>query len=342
MTDGTPKVKNRLFTILVLLPAITAVLVASGFYQQLLFQLQQEQSNYGYSTARLMASQLAQAVVADDVVSLNVLVTRLTNEEPIDFVSVYDDNNRLLVQSGRQRSGARSYSSEITFQDSLVGFVNVSVAHTSFNAMYVIVALFGLAVAYIVVVWRLLPGVLIWLNGESPVEAEEQYSNVLPQAPVAEGSLQQCILVVRIRPARHLARHFDRFYQAAKLYGGVVEQTTNEELVIHFDGPDALFMATCAGLLIRQIATRLSMHIKFGGTLDLLGDEPEKIRKSSSYLASISEGDLLVAGGEELIADRAELQTFHHSLVDAEDLVKITGLRNQELLNAQADQLAAG
>ena len=340
MTDVNSRGRNRLFTIMILLPAITAVIVASGFYQHLQFQLQQEQSSYGHSVSRLMASQLAQSVVDDDIVSLNVLVTQLTTNEPIEFIAVYDDSNQLLVQSGRERAGAGSYSSEITFQDSLVGFVTVSVSHVSFSGLTVIAILLALASAYVIAVWRLLPGMHQWLDGtELPEQPEAETESNL--APEPEGAIQQCFLVIRIRPARHMSSHFEKFYQAAKLYGGVVEQTTGEELLVHFDGPDALFMAACAGLLIRQIAERLSQHITFGGTLDMVGEEPEKMRKAASYLASISEGDLLVAGGEDLIADRVDLQSFHHALIDSEDLVKISALNNQDLLNAQADQLAA-
>ncbi len=340
MTDVNSRGRNRLFTVLILLPALTAIIVASGFYQHLQLQLRQEQSSYGHSVARLMASQLAQSVVDGDIVSLNVLVTRLTRGEPIEFIAVYDDSNQLLVQSGRESANAETYSSEITFQDSLVGFVNVSVSHVSFGGIYVIFMLLILAAAYVVVVWRLLPGMHQWLDGSETEASEPDVPSEAP-APEPEGAIQQCFLVIRIRPARHMGSHFEKFYQAAKLYGGVVEQTTSEELLVHFDGPDALFMAACAGLLIKQIAARLSQRIIFGGTLDMIGEEPEKMRKAASYLASISEGDLLVARGEELISDRVELQSFHHALIDSEDLVKISALKNQDLLNAQAEQLAA-
>ena len=145
--------------------------------------------------------------------------------------------------------------------------------------------------------------------------------------------------MIRIKPARHLETHFDKFYQAAMLYGGIVEQTTTEELVIHFESYDAMYKATCTGLLIQQIANRVNSNISFGGTLDLLGDEPDKIRKSASYLASIAEGDLIVAANDPGITDRVELQRFHHALVDSDNLSRIAGLINQELLEEQASQL---
>lgn len=340
MKDVNSRGKNRLFTVLVLLPTITALVVGGGFYQHLHFQFKQEQASYGLSVARLTASQLVQPIVDGDIVSLNVLTTRLTTNEPIEYVAVYDDNNRLLVQSGREHSDLDTYSAEITFQDSLVGFVNVAVSQVNLSADHAIGALLALALLYVIVIWRLLPGIIHWLSGNAlkrPVSDNEP--TIQGHEPISDGVIQQCFLVIRIRPARHLSTHFEKFYQAAKLYGGVVEQTANEEILIHFDGPDAMFMAACAGTLIRQIAQRVSNHITFGGTLDIVGDEPDKMRKAASYLASISEGDLLVAGGEELIADRVELQSFHHALIDSEDLVKITSLQHQALVNSQAEQL---
>ncbi len=99
-------------------------------------------------------------------------------------------------------------------------------------------------------------------------------------------------------------------------------------------------MATCSGLLIQKIAAKVDGKIAFGGTLDLLNEEPEKIRKAASYLASIAEGNLIAAPGYSPLSDRVELQSFHHALVDSKGLLRIAGLINPDLLNNQASQLA--
>ena len=96
--------------------------------------------------------------------------------------------------------------------------------------------------------------------------------------------------------------------------------------------------AASTGYLIRELTERKSGNMQFGGTLDLVEDDTK--RKAASYLASISEGDLLIAGGEWLLDGQATLQTFHHSLVDSEDLRRVASLDNQDQLLRMADELA--
>ena len=82
-------------------------------------------------------------------------------------------------------------------------------------------------------------------------------------------------------------------------------------------------------------------NMSFGGTLDLAGEDSDEHRKAASYLASIADGDLLIAGGERLLEGRAILQTFHHSLVDSEDLRRVAEIENQDQLLHHAENLAA-
>ena len=148
------------------------------------------------------------------------------------------------------------------------------------------------------------------------------------------------MLVVRIRPSHHLARHFDRFFSAAEKFNGIVEQTTPEELVIHFDRDNPMYEAASAGLLIRQLTETLQGNMTFGGTIDIASGDSNEQRKAASYLASISEGDLLVVNGESLLADRATLQTFHHPMVAYGDLQRILEIDHQQQLKQDAEAIA--
>lgn len=341
------RARQKFIALLALLPLLTALVLGTAFDRLASESIELEQAAYGESTAAQVADHLADYVIEGDVLSLNVISSRLTREASLAFVAVYDDNNRLIAQSGKPGSNNVTYAADITFQDSLVGSVRVAVAHSEYTPAPVITGFVITYLAYLALLIWLAPAIQDWLfNLEASTKQEDKDSqqaadDATDQLHVdkAIGPKQECILVIRIRPARHLEKHFDKFYQAAMLYGGIVEQTTTEELVIHFDSHDALYMATCTGLLIQQIASRVNSNISFGGTLDLLGEEPDKIRKSASYLASIAEGDLIVAANDPGITDRVELQTFHHSLVDSENLARIAGLTNQELLDSQANQL---
>ncbi|MBO6558291.1 MAG: hypothetical protein JJ921_12405 [Pseudomonadales bacterium] len=343
MAETNSTVRQKIIALLALLPLLTAFFVGSALDQLAKDAIAKEQQAYGQSTAAQVADHVAEYAVQADVLSLNVISSRLTREASLSFVAVYDQNNRLIAQSGKASKKAVTYAADMTFQDSLVGSVRVAVIHSEYDAAPIIG---GFVIAYLVyltiLIWSA-PNLESWLFNVArdpvpDIEPDDAPDNI----PVLEpdfGPRQSCILVIRIKPARHLEAHFDKFFQAAKLYGGIVEQTTTEELVIHFESYDAMYKATCTGLLIQQIAHRVNSNISFGGTLDLLGDEPDKIRKSASYLASIAEGDLIVAANEPAITDRVELQSFHHALVDSDHLSRIAGLVNQEFLEEQASQL---
>jgi hypothetical protein len=341
------RARQKLIALLALLPLLTAIALGTSFDRIASESIKREQSAYGESTATQVADHLADYVIEGDVLSLNVISSRLTREASLAFVAVYDDNNRLIAQSGKAGNNTITYAADITFQDSLVGSVRVAVAHSEYTPEPVFTGFVIAYLAYLALLIWLAPLLEDWLFLVESDTTQMGTGNQQAAADTAHqldddkalGPKQECILVIRIRPARHLEKHFEKFYQAAMLYGGIVEQTTTEELVIHFDSHDALYMATCTGLLIQQIASRVNSNISFGGTLDLLGKEPDKIRKSASYLASIAEGDLIVAANDPGITDRVQLQTFHHSLVDSDNLARIAGLTNQELLNSQANQL---
>ncbi len=344
MAAPNSNVRPKLIALLTLLPVLTAFVIGYAFDNLTRDVIEREQASYGQSTAAQVADHLADYVIEGDVLSLNVISSRLTREASLAFVAVYDDSNRLIAQSGKASRGTETYAADITFQDSLVGGVRVAVTHSDYAPAPIITGFIMTFLVYIAVVVWFSANLENWLLRASPTlkadreaDSEDETEDHLPEPDY--GPTQECILVIRIRPARHLDKHFDKFYQAAMLYGGIVEQTTTEELVIHFESHDALYMATCTGLLIQQIANRVSSHISFGGTLDLLGEEPEKIRKSASYLASIAEGDLIVAANDPTITDRVELQSFRHALVDSDRLSRISGLINQDLLNAQANEL---
>ncbi|MBT4162559.1 MAG: hypothetical protein HOC70_12365 [Gammaproteobacteria bacterium] len=341
MSDEAPAT-SRLLLLLVVPPLLVGILVFTILSAEFSHRSADQQQRYGKATADQLSGFLAQYVVEGDVLSLNVVTAELINGGQVHFVAVYDDTNTLIAQSGRDNNRFTSFTSDITFQDSVVGFVRVAIPKTQSASRWWLsvpgtVLLFALAI-----VWRKPDLVTLWLY---PKVAEETQREEQPDIAIDETNpegFEECILVVRVRPAHYLERYFDKFFSAAELYRGIVEQTTPEELVIHFEGPDAVFMATSTGLLIRELTELMQGNMSFGGTLDLISQEPEKTRKAASYLASIAEGDLIMAGGEALVQDRVELQTFHHSLVDSQDLRRITQVPNQTILVDQAKQLVAG
>ncbi len=337
--------RPRLVSLLIVLPLVITLLVGTILVQQYEARISETQSHYGQITAVQISELVSQLIVDDDRLSLNVIVARVTRETPVHYVAIYDATNNLIAQSGRSERGSASFASDITFQDAMVGSVRVNLQQRRLSVSLLLPLLAISILIYGGLLWWFSPKIINWLQAEPDVDEPPEEENVSIPIVTAPAYLQEApntetyILVIRIRPARHLEANFEKFYQAARLYGGIVEQTTTEELVIHFEGYDAAYKATCTGLLIRHLTDLLPGNINFGGTLDIIEDEPDRARKSASYLASISDGDLLIATPNPKLKDRVKLQAFHHSLVDSEHLSKINGLANQDLLEAQAAQL---
>jgi hypothetical protein len=338
MTDEKCHRKRRLPALLILLPLFAGGLVFFVITQYQGRVVELEQSRFGESSARQLAAQVSNYVVEGNLLSLNIIVAQLTRNEPLQFVAIYDESNHLIAQGGKEKQTNPSYTAEVTFQDSLVGRVRVTVSHAETNIPLLGWSLLVLVAGYSFLVWRFTTSITSWINDET--QSNPVATQAVETSPQTDhGLTEESILVVRVRPARHLEQHFDKFFKAANLHGGVVEQTTPEELVIHFDSPDAMYMATCSGLLIQKIATKVKGKIAFGGTLDLLNEEPDKIRKAASYLASIAEGNLIAAHCYSALSDRVELDSFHHALVDSKGLLRVSRLIDAKLLNNQANQL---
>lgn len=338
----TKKLNPARLLLLVIVPAVLMTMIVSlSLILSYSSLLDEQYRDYGRATAAQLSDQFAAYIVSDDILSINVLASRLAETDYIAFLAIYDADNTLMTQSGSESGREMSFTHEITFQDSLVGFVRVTPAvQGSVSPLIYLSWLIALVLIAAFAYWaQPILGKIRTPVQEDPSGYPEDGEAV--QAPDATNQ-EECILVVRIRPARYLENHFDRFFKAAGLYDGIVEQTTTEELVIHFEDSDALYKATCTGRLMQALAVRLGGKISFGGTLNLLEDDPEKIRKSASYLASIAGGELLLSGNADSLRDRVELQTFHHSLVDSPDVRRVAALSDLASLDAQVEALSAG
>jgi len=306
-------------------------------------RIQGQQRQFGQATVAQLSDFLVPYVVAGDVLSLNVISAKMSQQDQVISIAIFDDKDQLLAQSGSESKDGSIFRDEMTFQGSAIGYVKIAVPEARIvNQGFLILPL--LLVISLVGLIRFRPDLIVaWLfpvtegnatislDGTNKSDADE--NQIITAGP-------ECMLVVRIRPSHHLARHFDRFFSAAEKFNGIVEQTTPEELVIHFDRDNPMYEAASAGLLIRQLTETLQGNMTFGGTIDIASGDSNEQRKAASYLASISEGDLLVVNGESLLADRAALQTFHHPMVAYGDLQRILEIDHQQQLKQDAEAIA--
>ena len=348
------KRSHRLLILLILPVALVSATIYLG--QVLYFDkiVKKQSEIYAVSAASRIADHLARFVIEEDLLSLNVLVARIATGAPITSLAVYDSQHRLVAQVGRVQRRERTFTQEITFQDSMVGHITLTLnsATTSSTAVPVSIALFVMCYAFIL--WRNSNDILLWVNKASKPKALED-ANLSSQRILSDhqeqnipepDSMVSYILVVKIRPTRYVKAHQKVLNAAVSMYEGTLDHATTEELVAQFDTNDALFKAICCGLLLRKLMHMLPGQKTFGGainSIDLVSEGGSATnRKNASYLASIAEGALLVCPSDseiEQLTFRVSLEQYHHSLIDREDLLLVVATANQVSINAQADIL---
>ena len=332
---------SRLLQLLAGPPIVIGLLVFFILSADFASRSSKQQQYFGQSTAAQLSEFVVHYVVTNDILSLNVISAKVSGNGQVNSVAIYNESDDLIAQSGRDDGKAKFFTKEITFQDSVIGYLRISIPDESLVNHSLLIVPAALLSALILTAWFRTEWIISWLYPRilAPTDNEK---DTLSKSKIAEKIevAPECFLVVRIRPAQHLARHFAQFFDAAELFKGVVEQTTPEELIIHFEGEDSMFAAASTGVLIQQLSKILQGNMTFGGILDLAGEDSDKRRKAASYLASIANDDLIIARGKALLADRATLQTFHHSLVDSDDLKLVATLENEDELLKRASILS--
>ncbi|HIG41306.1 MAG: hypothetical protein ABGY96_14565 [bacterium] len=336
-------------------PILLSGLISTGLiYSVTQSQLHNQSEQFSQAVADHLAISVTDHLVSKDGLGLNVLLADLLNNNNFDFASVSNASNNLLAQVGKRNASSRIFTQQVTFQDTIAGSVqigfNQNVIRSQINKVVILSLAFHglLALILALVGWVYGDMIYLWImqsRSSAPVVGDKG-----PEAASVAMDLQQVtsttILVLKIRPVRLLPEHQHQIDQALTLYAGEPQATGSDDIEIHFNHADQLFQATCSGLLIlalfhqleTPIVIKAGMHqIDRGNTSDF-----EKGRKHASYLASISENQLLTSRIiREAIAssDQYDLKPFHSSMTPDGEVYCIDGLTNQALIEGQARQL---
>ena len=156
--------KLRLWALLILPPFIASsiILFASVLQQKNIFE--REQSLFGQSSAKQVARQIGNDLIENNLLSLQVILTRLSRDEPIGLVAVYDENDKLIAQSGEEGETDVSYESEVTFQDSLIGRVKITLSHSQPNTIFLAWTLLLIAASHSIFVWKFFDSITLWIE----------------------------------------------------------------------------------------------------------------------------------------------------------------------------------
>lgn len=370
----SPRARLLLLAILPLIFSMIAMSLVVTVMTEKRMQTQSE--HFSRTLTSYLAMTIAEHLVNNDLLGINVLLTRLQEDSALDFASVYDANNQLVAQVGRRGVDQSAvFSREITFQDTTAGYVQVGFSTKSITAQsqlaLSLVVVFHLVLGLIVSGLILFAGdfLAIWILGrQSVAPIQDRDTAETEQAePLEIQDPSAVILVLKLRPARLIEKHRTNLNRSIGLYGGQLRDHEGDDLLILFTGGNAIFSSACAALLLLSLVELLGPPLKLKVGMHWLSDTSdevalEKATKHASYLASIDEQVALVSRvyaqsiaalskNEQSVNDQSsnqqstneyseiEYEAFHSSLTPDGEVFQLKSVNNQELIERQALQL---
>jgi uncharacterized membrane protein affecting hemolysin expression len=87
-------------------------------------------SHYGNIIATQLAQNARDAVIQQDKISLQAMLSELAEQAPMQQATIYDLHNQAIAQAGETGPGF-DYSASITFQDSIAGYAVITISSAS-------------------------------------------------------------------------------------------------------------------------------------------------------------------------------------------------------------------
>jgi len=138
---------------------IAATIISALLCQRIIVNsLNHRSAQYGQALANLAARQAIDATLNHDLVSLQVILSDVTESPDIAYATIHDVENNLLVQAGSRSNNNRrlgknqhNFNAAITLHNSVAGYVTVAMDFTTINQVHLKVYwLFGFMAALLI------------------------------------------------------------------------------------------------------------------------------------------------------------------------------------------------
>lgn len=352
---STPRIR---LILLAILPLVVSAMVMSAIVTGMTEKRMRTQNEqFSRTLTSYLAMTIAEHLVNNDALGINVLLSRMQEESALDYASVYDAKNQLIAQVGRHGAASNAFSREISFQDTTAGYIQVGFSSDAITAQsslaLSLVLVFHLVLGFVVCGSIVFAGDLatIWVFGRQSVDAKPVKVVAEPKGRSLEPEIVEdraaVILVLKIRPARLMDRHREQLKHGITLYGGKPMEHEGDDFLGCFFGENACFQSICTALLMLKVIQQIGPPLKLKVGMHWIAESNDKLAmdkatKHASYLASIDEQTALVSRTfEQEIATHADIEyeSFHSSLTPDGEVFQILRVKNQGLIESQALQL---
>ena len=318
----------------------------AGLMQQ---QLSQQSQKFGQTTTDQMASAVVDHLVNEDLLSLSLLVRNAILNNHCNFVSVYNVDNLLLAQAGRNHPNNRIFTDEVTVQNVVLGYVEVGFNGSLINARvvdFIVVSIILHCLGLLLVAamgWRF--GDLIYLWIMQPDQQDASAASMKIKADAA-GVLETTILVAKFSPTGILPAYKHIFAPAVALHAGEIVHT-EDNLIVHFRQSEQMLQSIMAAQLLIYLAELLppDTHINIGLHQAANKDERLMATKQSSYLAANSKNKILTSRTVKegfKYTDEFYLAPYYSAMTPDGEVFQVQPRGDQSLLTQQAAGLIKG
>jgi uncharacterized membrane protein affecting hemolysin expression len=368
-TEEDSSIPASRIIMLVTIPLLVSCVLSIYLISSLISENQQQQSQLiGNAIAKQLGASVSEYMLAEDRLSLTVLLNELVTKGVFSSATIYGADNRLVAAAGNATNSADSvFTAEIPYQDSVAGYVHISLATDKLfvDGLATIFMIVAVNLALILITGLYAVKVATRLTRQSPAPADDVIANgsvrkertfslpiiTAPSRPDHKSAPLEfddfSMLVLKIRPPRIIDELRTSIRKAVSLYKGRIESFDEEEITVLFTHEtDHCFQAACTALVIQSLTREIKYgECKAGMACGSNKDEIRQVRKQASYYASVANNELLVSEAvylRENIYRKVEIAEFHSSMAPDSQLYKISGLidSHQNLIDSQARQLA--
>lgn len=320
-------------------------------------QQQQQLIRYhGQIVNKLTVNQLATTMANKDLIGMQSLLQRLTQQNSIVNAVISDVDNNVMVQSGtvsgRPLASHESFTTPIAIDSSLLGSLTTTV-NIEFrpNRGLLLVIIIGSLLPFILLSRYLLKNHLIAKIVTS--KSTDTIQKTSEAATDAKTTQIYCLLVIQLHGLDKISKQLNAaarnkefeildklLNNSLTLYSGEKIALNQSCIVLKFSDKDQyIFNATCCAYLLLEAAKKMRMLIKLSATcycssntLSLQQEIPPLINLNQAGTILINSTDL----DNHLIEERLIFEA-----IEATHFIKIVGFskRYQELLNNQVGYL---